>query len=148
MSTRYSGNRFFVFYVNEYASRDNLDASFDDLYKAREWARGLADELGDEEEAKAKTRGEEDYKPKDRVYILDTKDICSRIIWSLQKRNWVIAEKIKYDSWYYSEYECYPGIEEYYADLHECVPDYIEEDLREDPSYVPTYTDTRGFYAN
>ena len=140
------GNKYFVFVRSWIFDRDILCASFDEWYKAREYARDLADRV-EEKAARTHEANKKNviYEPDDWVYVLDTEKVCIRVIWSIQKKNWVIAEKISYDSWFYSEFERYPTVEEYYADLPECIPEYIEEEALEDPGYVPIYTDTRGY---
>ena len=138
METRFKGNKYFVFII-EKCGRDTLYASFDELYSASRCAQDLADEL---ESYEKRSPGAE---PDDRVYILDTVEVCLRPTWSARKAAWVAAEKLSYDKWYYDMYECSPGIEEYYADLPECVTDYTDDGIAGDPGYIPEYTDTRGF---
>ena len=139
------GKRFFVFVKAWTIDRDILCASFDDWYKARKYARDLADKIEENEACDHEAHKDKNHSPKDWVYVLDAEDVCIWVIWSIQKKDWVIAEKSSFDSWFYSEFERYPDLEEYYAGLPECVSEYTDEDALKDPGYVPIYTDTRGY---
>ena len=141
------GNKYFVFCKTFGFGRDSLEASFDYWDDALSWARRLVDELEEEDVQNfKKQKGHEDeiYEPKDWVYILDTEEVCIWIIWSIRRKNRAISKKFDYDQWFLREFERYPSLEEYYADLPECFPNSGDSEYcLTFPNYVPVYTDTR-----